>query len=173
VTFLISEMRNEEQIKFMELQLLRLYYFIFPSLIKRYVSQHIWSCNFACCFVFVWNLVLTLREWVFKSKLLRRIFWPKKEEVRGLWRKDDEWGAKKFALFTRHFWGTKQTGLAATLHMYYSGSTLFETCPVAACPDWDYFWFPPVPLGRWRAVPRWGHESSLPTIFQFVIHKIS
>jgi len=44
---------------------------------------------FACCFrsVWVWNLVCHIREEyrlnVFENRMLRKIFWPEMDEVRG------------------------------------------------------------------------------------------
>jgi hypothetical protein len=47
--------------------------------------------NFACGFVWVWNLVSDITEEhrlrVFENRVLRRIFGPKRDEVVGGWRK--------------------------------------------------------------------------------------
>jgi len=47
--------------------------------------------NFACCFVWVWNLVAHIDEGqslgAFENRVLRRIFGPKRDEVTGEWRK--------------------------------------------------------------------------------------
>jgi hypothetical protein len=62
--------------------------FVFQFAIKKYKDHVIY--NFACCFVWVCNLVAhneKHRLRVFENKVLRRIFGPKSDEVTGEWRK--------------------------------------------------------------------------------------
>jgi hypothetical protein len=65
--------------------------YVFPSVVKKPKNENTEDYNFACDFVWVRNLGLTLREEhrlrVFGNKVLRRIFGPKRDEVTGEWRK--------------------------------------------------------------------------------------
>jgi len=59
--------------------------------IKKFKGQDIYSHNFVGCFVWVRNLVLTLREErklsMFENMVLRRIFRPRRDEVSAEWRR--------------------------------------------------------------------------------------
>jgi hypothetical protein len=63
------------------------------DLINAWKMEHlkIQNCNFACCFVWVSSVVSKLRKEhrlrLFKNRVLRKIFGPKKNEVIGEWRR--------------------------------------------------------------------------------------
>jgi len=63
--------------------------FLYSSLLSKKIEiKNLQNQNFACCFVWVRNLVsLTLREQhrprVFENRVLKKIFGPKRDEVTG------------------------------------------------------------------------------------------
>ena len=65
--------------------------FVFQFAIQKFKDQDIYNYNFACCFVWMWNLVADIAEEhrlrVFENRVLRRIFGPRRDGVRGEWRK--------------------------------------------------------------------------------------
>ena len=66
------------------------YYSVFQFAIQKYKDWDIQNCKFACCFVWVWNLVAHIegksRLRVLENRVQRRIFGPKRDEVTGEWR---------------------------------------------------------------------------------------
>jgi hypothetical protein len=65
--------------------------FVFQFPIQKYKEHDIQNHNFACCFVWVWSWVLSLREIrrlrLFENRVLRKTFGPKKDDVTGEWRR--------------------------------------------------------------------------------------
>ena len=61
--------------------------FVFQVAIHKFKDQYIQNYNFACCFVWLWNLVADIagerRLRVFENMVLRRIFGPRRDEVTG------------------------------------------------------------------------------------------
>ena len=61
--------------------------FVFKVAIQKFKDQGIENYNFACCFVWVWNLVVDIvggkerKGTVFEDMVLRRIFRPRRDEV--------------------------------------------------------------------------------------------
>jgi hypothetical protein len=66
-------------------------HFVFTSAAWKRRDENMHTCNSACSFVWVWNLVADLREGrglrVFGNMMLRRIFGPEKDEIIWGWRK--------------------------------------------------------------------------------------
>jgi hypothetical protein len=64
--------------------------FVVQFAVQKYNDKNKQNYNFACCFYGCENRSLTLREehrlMVFENRMLRGIFGPKKDEVRGEWR---------------------------------------------------------------------------------------
>jgi hypothetical protein len=64
---------------------------VFQFANQKYKDYNIEDYNFACCFVWVWNLVSHIRGEcrlkVFENKVLRRMFGLERDEVTGKWRK--------------------------------------------------------------------------------------
>jgi hypothetical protein len=65
--------------------------FVFSSAVEKCKNQKVQDYNFACGFIWSETWSLTLKEeyrlWVFESRVLRRMFGPKWNEVTGAWRK--------------------------------------------------------------------------------------
>jgi hypothetical protein len=65
--------------------------FVFQFAIQKYKDQDVQNFNFACCFIWEWNLVAEIEEerrlMVFENRMLRRIFGSKSDEIPGEWQK--------------------------------------------------------------------------------------